>query len=51
MYSIRKLTVGLALAASLSTAAVGLADAASAAPVQPAAHAAKLAPVKNYRTW
>jgi hypothetical protein len=51
MYGIRKLTVGLALAASLSTAAVGLADAASAAPVQPAAHAAKLAPVKNYRTW
>jgi hypothetical protein len=51
MHSIRTLTVGLALAASLSTAAVGLADAASAAPVQPVAHPGKVVPVKSYRTW
>jgi|ERR1022692_152401 hypothetical protein len=51
MRSIRKLTVGLALAASLSTAAVGLAGAASATQVQPAAHSNKIVPIKSYRTW
>jgi hypothetical protein len=51
MHSIRKVTTGLVLAVSLSTVSVGLADAASAAPVQPAAHTNKIVPIKSYRTW